>query len=134
MATKEIFTALTIHFIIPLVGLLYFLRLKWQMKRENIQNKPTIELFIIFVTYGGLLLFLLTGLFWYWSGMASLGLFYLIFGAPIAMGVISYKHRHTKSISKYHKWVYILGLSYYVILLALLLVAYILGIWQPWII
>ena len=93
MVTKEIIIALTIHFVIPLIGLLYFLKLTREMKRKNIQKRPTVELFVIFVTYGGLLLLLLTGLFWYWSGMASLGTFYLIFIAPIVMGIIAYRHR-----------------------------------------
>jgi len=56
MTTTEIIIVLTIHFIFPLAGLLCFLKLKGQMKRENIQNKPTIELFIIFMTYGGLII------------------------------------------------------------------------------
>jgi len=115
MTTIEIIIALTIHFIIPLAGLIYFLRLRKQMKKENLENAPIIELFIIFVTYGGVILVVLTGLFWYWSGIASLGTFYLILGAPIVMGVIAYHNRHTKRISKYHKWTHILGVVYAVI-------------------
>jgi hypothetical protein len=115
MTAKEIIIALTIHLIIPLIGLLYFLRLRKQMKRENIQNAPTTELFIIFATYGGLLLIVLTTLFWQWSGMASLGTFYIILGAPIAMSIIAYKYRHLKTISKYHNWIYLSGLLYFVI-------------------
>ena len=116
MTTTEIIIVLTIHFIIPFVGLLFFLRLKKRMKSENLPNRPTIELFIIFATYGGLVLVALTELFWYWSGMASLGIFYLIFGAPIVMGIIAYRHRHTKTISKYHKWTYLLALAYFIVL------------------
>jgi len=65
------------------------------MKKDNIQNKPEVELFMIFATYGGLLLVILTELFWKWSGMASLGTFYLILGAPIVMGLIFYRHNKT---------------------------------------
>ena len=53
MIAKDIFIALIIHLIIPLTGLLFFLRIKRQMKIENIINAPTPELFIIFSTYGG---------------------------------------------------------------------------------
>ena len=116
MTATEIIIALTIHFVIPFIGLLFFLKLERQMRRENIQNRPTIELFIIFATYGGLVLVILTDLFWYWSGMASLGVFYLILAAPIVMGVIAYRNRHTKTISKYHKWTYLLGLAYTIIM------------------
>jgi len=85
------------------------------MKIKNIHNRPTIELFIIFATYGGLVLVILTELFWQWSGMASLGTFYLILAAPIVMGVIVYRNWHIRTISKYHSWVNILGLTYVVI-------------------
>ena len=115
MTATEIISALTIHLVLPLTGLLWFLRLKKQMKNENIQNAPITELFIIFSTYGGLLLVALTTLFWQWSGMASLGTFYLILAAPIVMGIIAYRHRQTKTISKYHNWTYLSGLLYFVI-------------------
>jgi len=115
MTTTQIISALTIHLILPLTGLLWFLRLKKQMKTENIPNAPTTELFIIFSTYGGLLLVALTTLFWLWSGMASLGTFYLVLVAPIIMGIIAYRHRKTRTISKYHNWTYLSGLFYFAI-------------------
>lgn len=115
MTASEIIIAITIHLILPLIGILYFQRLRKQMKRDNISNTPTIELFIIFSTYGGLLLVALTTLFWKWSGLASLGTFYLILGAPIAMGIIALRHRQTKTISKYHKWTYLSGLLYFAV-------------------
>jgi len=112
MTITEIGIGLTIYLIIPLSGLFGFLLLRIRMKKENVQNRPDIELFIIFATYGGLILVVLTELFWSWSGMASLGTFYLLSGAPIVMGIIAYRHRHTKNTSKYHLCTYILGLSY----------------------
>jgi fatty acid desaturase len=115
MTVKEIIIVLTIHLIFPVTGLLYFLRIRGKMKSENIKNAPAIELFIIFATYGGLLLIVLTTLFWQWSGMASLGVFYLILVAPIVMGIIAYRHRQTKIISKYHTWTYRSGLLYFII-------------------
>jgi len=115
MTKIEVIIALIIHFIIPLAGLIYFLRLRKQMKKENIQNAPIIELFIIFVTYGGVILVVWTELFWYWSAIASLVTFYLILVAPIVMGIIAYHNRKTKAVSKYHNWTYILGVVYAVI-------------------
>ncbi len=50
-----------------------------------------------------------------WSGMASLGTFYLILAAPIIMGIIAYRHRETRTISKYHNWTYLSGLFYFAI-------------------
>ena len=115
MTYKEIIIALTIHLFIPLFGLLYFLQLKNRMKNENIQNAPTAELFIIFATYGGMFLVALTTLFWKWSGLASLGTFYLILVAPIVMGLIAYRNIKTKENSKYHNWTYKSALLYFAI-------------------
>jgi len=126
MTTKEIIIALTIHLIIPLIGLLYFLKLKKQMERENIQDKPTNELFLIFVNYGGLILVVLTELFWYWSRLASLGVFYLILVAPFVMGIVAYRNWRKKTISKYHKWTYILGLAYTVVVPVITIVLFLL--------
>ena len=115
MTLKEIIIALTIHLFIPLAGFLYFLQLKNRMKNESIQDAPTAELFIIFATYGGILLVTLTTIFWKWSGLASLGAFYLIIVAPIVMVLIAYRNRQTKEKSKYHNWIYKSGLLYFVI-------------------
>jgi len=115
MTNKEIIIAVIIHIIIPLIGLLSYLRLMKQMKKENIKDAPKIELFVIFSTYGGLLLVTLTTLFWKWSGIASLGTFYLILAAPILMGYIAYRHMKTRTDSRYHKMTYNFGLLYFLI-------------------
>src|SRR4051812_46220969 len=115
MTTKKIFIAVAIHLLVPLTGLIYFIWLTRKMKRDNIFSAPTIELFVVFATYGGLLLVALTTLFWEWSGMASLGTFYLILGAPITMGIIAHKQRKMRGVSKYHYWTYYAGILYFVI-------------------
>jgi hypothetical protein len=124
MEVKEIIIALTIHLVIPLLGLIYFISVVRRMDRENVPDQPVAELFIIFSTYGGLLLVVLTALFWKWSGMASLGLFYLLLIAPVIMGVISYRHRATKGTSKYHRLTYNLGLLYFFIAPMILLILF----------
>jgi FtsH-binding integral membrane protein len=111
----EILTAIVIHLIVPLIGLVLFLRLRNKMTKEKIANPPTVELFIIFATYGGLLLVTLTSLFWKWSGMASLGTFYLMLGAPVVMGLIAYRNYKLRHESKYRDWTFKSGLLYYVI-------------------
>ncbi len=124
MTIAEIIIALTIHLLLPLIGLFNFIQLKTKMKKKEIQNAPIIELFIIFATYGGLLLVTLTALIWKWSGMASLGTFYLILGAPVAMGVIAYRNRKTKKDTKYHKWTYLSGILYFAIAPVMFLILY----------
>ena len=94
------------------------------MNNENIVNAPIIEFLIIFVTYGGLLLVTLTTLFWYWSAEASIGSGYLILVAPIVMGIIAYLNRQKRINSKYHNWVYLSGLLYFVIAPLIFLILY----------
>ncbi|NQY29899.1 MAG: hypothetical protein HRT69_10545 [Flavobacteriaceae bacterium] len=115
MTTTEIIIAVTIHLIIPLTALIMYLGLVRKMKSEKIENPPTIDLFLTFATYGGLLLVTLTTLFWKWSGMASLGSFYLILGAPIVMGIIAYRNSKKKELSIYHLRTYKAGLLYFLI-------------------
>ncbi len=124
MTIFEIIVALTIHILLPIVGILYFIHLRNRMKKEEVKNALIIDLFIIFATYGGLLLVSLTAIFWKWSGLASLGTFYLIIGAPVAMGIISYRNRKTKKDSKYHKWTYLSGILYFVIAPVIFLILY----------
>jgi hypothetical protein len=124
MTAKEIFIALMIHLIFPLIGLVYFIKLKKQMKDENIEKAPIIELFLIFVTYGGLLLVSLTSLFWKWSGLASLGSLYLIIGSPIVMSIIMSKFKYLRATSKYHNLTYIASLLYFIIAPLIILVLY----------
>lgn len=117
MTINEVIIALVIHLIIPLIGLVCFLLLMKQIKDKNIPKAPTVSLFLIFSTYGGLLLVILTDLFWKWSGMASIGTFYLIFVAPIVMGAIAFQYRLKRTISKYHNCIYLSSLLYFLIAL-----------------
>lgn len=114
MTVSEIIIALTIHLIIPLAGLLLYFLLVLKMRREKVANPPEIDFLILFATYGGMLLTILTSFFWIWSGMASLGLFYLIFAAPIILGIIAYRNFKKRKILKYHLWAYRKALLYYV--------------------
>ena len=110
---KEVLSAIVIHIIIPCAGLLIYWTLCKRIKKEQIPNPPTKELFLIFATYGGLLLVLLTSLFWMWSGAASLGTFYLVLAAPILMAIIAIKTRNKRYISKYHKWTFLMSILYF---------------------
>jgi len=115
MSAKEIIVASLIHLIIPLIGLAFYFKINFRMKDDKIENAPIISLFFIFATYGCLLLILLTSVFWHWSAMASLGMFYLILGAPIIMGLIAFRYQKKKSTSKYHNWTFISSACYFII-------------------
>ena len=98
----ELVRAILVNFVVPLAGLKVFLSLRERMLEQQIERPPVIPLFIIFATYGGLLVVVLTVLFWRWSGMASLGLFYLVLVAPIAMTVLAIILYRQRRLSSYH--------------------------------
>jgi len=123
MQKNELF-AIFVYIIIPLLGLVVFLFINRKMRLENIVNPPTMVIFIVFTNYGGLLLLVLTAYFLEWSGAASLGVFYLIFIAPVVMAFIAYKPSKNRHVSIYHKRSFIACISYFVIAPLVFLVLY----------
>jgi len=113
--TLTIIIAIIIHLLVLFIGVFLFLRLKRKIAEAEIINPPVIDIFFLFVTYGGLIFVTLTTLFWKWSGMASLGTFYLILAAPIIMSIISYRQYKKQKLSKYHKNTFLLGIIYFII-------------------
>lgn len=112
---KNIFLAILIHVIIPLIGIIFFLFLRKKIKEERIVNPPIAAFFILFATYGGLLMVTITTLFWQWSGLASLGSLYLVLVAPIIMIFLAHIMKKNKMNSKYHELIYYLSTSYFII-------------------
>ena len=98
----ELVRAILVNFVVPLADVKIFLSLRERMLEEHIERPPVIALFIIFTTYGGLLMIVLTVLFWRWSGMASIGLFYLVLVAPVAMTVLAVILYRQRRLSSYH--------------------------------
>ena len=98
----EMVKFLLIHVMVPAAGLQVFVWLKNDMRDAQIERPPVIPLFIIFATYGGWLMIVLTLLFWYWSGMALLGAMYLLFLAPVVMIVLAAWLYPKRKLSPYH--------------------------------
>jgi hypothetical protein len=104
--------AILIHLVVPLAGLGLFLILRRRMLNAHIEEPPVILFFILFATYGALLVLILTALFWLWSGMATLGLAYLILVAPLltlGLAVVLYRRRR---ISGYHTAAFWMSVGY----------------------
>lgn len=112
----ENFKAVLIHLIVPIAGILCFLKIRDDMLEKEIVSPPIIQLFVIFATYGGLLLVFLTALFWYWSGMATLGFFYLLFLAPVVMLALAYQLYSERKLSKFHRATFTASVLYPVII------------------
>lgn len=116
----EIVTFLGIHLIVPAIGVLIYAWLCVAMRRKAIEAPPYLQLFILFFTYGGILIVALTALFWRWSGAASLGCFYLLFGAPLVLACCAASVKRDRS--QYHRATFILSLAYYVFWLPVFIV------------
>ena len=108
----EVVKALLIYLVVPAAGLQWFLWLCDDMREEKIEHPPVVPLFIIFATYGGLLLVILTAFFWYWSGMASLGLAYLLFLAPIIMLILAWQLYPERKASRFHRAAFVASVAY----------------------
>ena len=107
-----ILRAILIHLVVPGAGVLLYLSLICWMLERQIKKPPAISFFIIFATWGTLLVLVLTRFFWYWSGMATLGLAYLIFLAPIVMGVIAVRIYLDRKQSHFHQAAFFASVSY----------------------
>lgn len=118
------FIAIFIHFVIPLIGIVLFLKVKKNIQKKNIDSPPLKEVFFLFFTYGGLVIVLLTSLFWVWSGLASLGVFFLELIAPIVMLILVFKFKNKRNRSVYHKQVFYFSLLYFLIAPILLFITY----------
>ncbi|MGM0478147.1 MAG: hypothetical protein ACQERC_02905 [Bacteroidota bacterium] len=112
LSTSELITAVLIHFVIPILGIVFYLILLNKMKKANIQNPPNVALFLEFFIYGGLLLIILTSLFWYWSAMANLGFIFVLFIAPFIMLGLAIYYLWKRNESKYHKVTFYLASLY----------------------
>ena len=69
----ELVRAILIHAVVPFAGVALFVELRQKILEADIEEPQTVPLFILFATYGGWIVVILTLLFWYWSGMATLG-------------------------------------------------------------
>ncbi|MBP6824343.1 MAG: hypothetical protein KA368_22545 [Acidobacteria bacterium] len=98
----KVLTPVIIYFAVPGLGLLFFLRLKDFIVQQQMPSLPDTPLFLVFASYGGWLIVFLTELFWYWSGMASIGVGYLIFVAPIVLGYFAVRLYGQRNQSHFH--------------------------------
>lgn len=110
--TSELITAVLIHFVIPILGIVFYFILLHKMKKSNIQNPPTVALFLEFFICGGFLLIVLTSLFWKWSAIASLGAIFIFFIAPFIMLGLAIYYIGKRNDSKYHKITFYLASMY----------------------
>jgi hypothetical protein len=112
MPISKVIVGIGVNILVPLLGVLVFVLLCRRMRRAQIQSPPFFYYFILFATYGGCLMVLLTALFWEWSGMASLGCLYLMLVAPFVTAGIAFRLRGSHSLSVFHRVAYIASIVY----------------------
>jgi hypothetical protein len=83
----EILTALFIHFLVPMAGVCGYALLCRKLRSQGASDAFLAQLFLIFFCWGGWLMLVMTSLFWRWSALASLGAAFLVFIAPVVMGI-----------------------------------------------
>jgi hypothetical protein len=112
MSANEIIRAVLIHLVTPAIGLVCYIWLCARMRSQHIPDPPYITYFFLFVTLGGWLMILLTALFWFWSGMASIGALFLAFISPIIASVFAFALAGVRSDSVFHRWAFRISLLY----------------------
>lgn len=119
MSANEIIRAVLIHLVTPAAGLACYIWLCARMRSRDIPEPPYITYFFLFSVLGGWLMILLTALFWYWSGMASIGALFLAFISPFVASVFAYVLADVRSDSAFHGWAFRISLCYAVAVFAL---------------
>jgi hypothetical protein len=118
---------LVIYFLIPAVGFGLYESLCSRMNALNTPDPPRLALAILFGTYGGWLLVVLTEMFWFWSGLASLGTIYLIAVAPIVLGLLAVQLYPKRTLSRFHKLAFVASVGYVAIPLMAIACAFVVG-------
>jgi hypothetical protein len=108
-AISTFITPLLIYVLTPILGVGVFWALIHKMRSAMVVSPPVVPYFILFFTLGGWLTVLLTVWFWEWSGMASLGMLYLILVAPILTAFMSWRLRIQRKLSRFHAWAFYLS-------------------------
>ena len=112
MPLSKVITAVAIHLLVPLLGVVAFLLLCRQMSRAQIPSPPYFSCFVLFGTFGGWLLVLLTALFWEWSGIASIGVFGLVLVAPFVTAALALSLRTRRALSRFHRSAFAASVGY----------------------
>ncbi len=63
----------------------------------------------------------LTALFWEWSGMASLGFFYLVLVAPFVTAALAWSLHRRRALSGFHRSAFVASVGYSSLMLATIL-------------
>jgi hypothetical protein len=91
------------------------------MFKTGIPDPPIVPFFFLFATYGGWLLVILTALFLGWSGMATIGIAYLMFIAPLVMLALTIRLYKRRNLSGFHLCAFAASAAYILIPIVVLI-------------
>ena len=119
----KIIIFLLIHLITLALGIVGYIFLIKKILKDSIENPPIIDLFFIYSMYAGILIIVLTELFWNWSAMASLGAFFHTIPGLIIMGFITFWNYKIRHVSVYQQLSFLSNLFYCVMIPTMFLAA-----------
>lgn len=93
---NELLLAFCIYILLPAAGLTTFVVVDRRIRHARQGRLLEAAYFTLFLALGGWLLVGLTSAFLSWSGMASLGMFYLLLIAPFISAIMAWKLRGRK--------------------------------------
>jgi len=105
--------------VIPLVGVAFYAWLCWVMSKRDIPEPPYITYFFLFAHAGIWFLLLLTAVLWGWSGMSSIGFFYLMFISAFPAVVFAFVLHGVRQDSAFHRWAFRFSAGYALSIIAL---------------
>jgi hypothetical protein len=122
LTSSHTLTPAVLYILVPTLGLFGFMLLLRHIRFQDIPEPPLIPLFTLFVLFDGPLQVILTELFWKWSGMASIGLTFLVTAGPVLALVLFFRGRKVSHRSKYHRFIPLLSLAYLLAIAALIVI------------
>jgi hypothetical protein len=121
MPLSKVIAAVGVNLVVPLLGVIAFGLLCRRMRLAQIPSPPFVAYFVLFATFGGWLMVLLTALFWEWSGMASLGFFYLVLVSPFVMAALGLSLHSRRALSGFHHSAFFASICYSGLMVATIL-------------
>jgi hypothetical protein len=118
----EAIITVVIYILIPILGVIFFIRISRTFKPVEKQGLFALKLLLVFGCFAGLLVLLLTILFWKSSGLATIGTAFLLLIAPLIIGFIAYDS-FTKKVNDAENRLFELSILYFIALPLVFLIA-----------
>ena len=112
MTLGQLLSLLLVFLAIPAAGVCLYAWLCVRMCKRDIPEPPYGTYFFLFAHGGIWFLLMLTDVLWGWSGMSSLGAFYLMFVSPFPAVVLVFTLYDVRHESTFHRWAFWLCVAY----------------------